>query len=91
MFPAAKLISRAAFEHGRGIMEVPTNEKQRDYARYAEECLKQVARAPDQRSRSLLREMAAEWLRLADRAETEDTAVAAVANGRSNGHPDTGS
>ena len=73
------------------MMEVPKNEKQRDYARYAEHCLKQVASSPDQNSRSLLREMAAEWLNLADRAETEDTVVAASANGRANGHTKAGS
>jgi hypothetical protein len=73
------------------MMEVPKNEKQRDYARYAEHCLKQVPSACDQKSRSLLREMAAEWLNLADQAATENTVVAASANGRANGHTEGGS
>jgi hypothetical protein len=67
------------------------NDKQRDYALYAEHCLNQVASAPDRKTRSLLREMAAEWLNLADQAETEETVVAATSNGRANGHTETGS
>ena len=38
----------------------------KDYARYAEHCLKLVAATTDQESRSVQREMAAEWRRLAD-------------------------
>jgi hypothetical protein len=53
------------------------NEKHRDYALYAEHCLNQVASAPDRKARRLLREMAAEWLNLAEQAETRDTVVAA--------------
>jgi hypothetical protein len=37
-----------------------------DYARYAEHCLEMVAKTTDQESRRIQREMAAEWLRLAD-------------------------
>ena len=72
-------------------MDVSKTEKQRDYALYSEYCLKQVASAPDQESQILLREMTAEWLNLADRAETEDTVVAASANGQANEHTETGS
>ena len=48
-------------------MTMPKNEKYKDYARYAERCLNMVATTTDQeKSRSIQREMAAEWLRLAD-------------------------
>jgi hypothetical protein len=43
---------------------VPNNYK--DYARYAEHCLNMVASTTDQELRRIQREMAAEWLRLAD-------------------------
>jgi hypothetical protein len=42
------------------------NDKYKDYARYAERCLNMVAATTDRESRSIQREMAAEWLRLAD-------------------------
>ena len=38
----------------------------KDYVRYAEHCLKMVPLAPDQEYRNVQREMAAEWLKLAD-------------------------
>ena len=47
-------------------MTMPKNDKYKDYARYAERCLNMVAATTDQESRSIQREMAAEWLRLAD-------------------------
>ena len=50
-------------------MLIPKNEKNdkhKEYARYAEHCLKLVPRIPDQVYRSIQREMAAEWLKLAD-------------------------
>jgi hypothetical protein len=50
-------------------MSIPKNEKNdkhKEYARYAEHCLKLVPRIPDQEYRSIQREMAAEWLKLAD-------------------------
>ncbi len=49
-------------------MAIPKNDKQqhREYARYAEHCLKMVPVAPDQEYRTLQREMAAEWLKLAE-------------------------
>lgn len=48
------------------IMAVPKNAKHKDYVRYAQHCLEMVALAKNQPARSLQREMAAEWLRLAD-------------------------
>jgi hypothetical protein len=47
-------------------MTVPNNDKLKDYTRYAERCLNMVAATTDPESRRLQREMAAEWLRLAD-------------------------
>jgi hypothetical protein len=47
-------------------MTMPKNDKYKDYARYAEHCLNMMAATTDQKSRSIEREMAAEWLRLAD-------------------------
>jgi hypothetical protein len=42
------------------------NKKHKDYARYAEDCLHIVTVAKDQDDRDIQREMAAEWLKLAD-------------------------
>ena len=47
-------------------MTIPKNDKHKEYTRYAEHCLKMVTLATDQESRAIQREMAAEWLRLAD-------------------------
>ena len=47
-------------------MTVPKNDKFKDYTRYAEHCLNMVAGTTDQELRCIQREMAAEWLRLAD-------------------------
>jgi hypothetical protein len=47
-------------------MAIPRNDKRKEYARYAAHCLNMVTAAKDQDSRSIQREMAAEWLRLAD-------------------------
>jgi hypothetical protein len=47
-------------------MSIPKNDKHKEYARYAEHCLKLVPGIPDQEYRSIQREMAAEWLKLAD-------------------------
>ena len=47
-------------------MAIPKNDKHKEYARYAAHCLNMVAAAKEQESRSIQREMAAEWLRLAD-------------------------
>jgi hypothetical protein len=43
-----------------------TNEKRKTYAHYAAHCLHMVTAAKDQDSRAIQREMAAEWLKLAD-------------------------
>ena len=47
-------------------MAVPKVDTFKDYTRYAEHCLNMVAATRNQESRSIQREMAAEWLRLAD-------------------------
>ena len=47
-------------------MAVLKNDKHKDYVRYAEHCLKMVPQALDQEDRNVQREMAAEWLQLAD-------------------------
>jgi hypothetical protein len=47
-------------------MTMPKNDKFKDCTRYAEHCLNMVASTGDQESRCIQREMAAEWLRLAD-------------------------
>jgi hypothetical protein len=59
-----KFTSKWALE--RGIMSAPKNDKQAEYARYAAHCLDMVTLAKDRESRAIQREMAAEWLRLAD-------------------------
>jgi hypothetical protein len=45
---------------------IPKSDKHKEYARYAAHCLTMVTAAKDQDSRVIQREMAAEWLRLAD-------------------------
>jgi hypothetical protein len=62
----ARQISRLMEWSGQAIMTVPKNDKFKDYARYAELCLNMVAATRDQELRCIQREMAAEWLRLAD-------------------------
>jgi hypothetical protein len=47
-------------------MPIPKNDKHKDYARYAAHCLDMVTTTKDQEARSINREMAAEWLKLAD-------------------------
>jgi hypothetical protein len=44
----------------------PKNDKHKEYVGYAEHCLQMVTVAKDQDSRSIQREMAAEWIRLAE-------------------------
>jgi hypothetical protein len=48
------------------IVAIPKNGRHKEYVRYAAHCLEIVPRVPDQEYRSLQREMAAEWLKLAD-------------------------
>ena len=47
-------------------MAAPNNVKVKEYAHYAEHCLQMVPVAPTQEYRAIQREMAAEWLKLAD-------------------------
>ena len=47
-------------------MTIPKNGKHKEYALYAEHCLAMAEIATDQKSRIIQREMAAEWLILAD-------------------------
>ena len=47
-------------------MAIPNNDKSKEYARYALYCLNMVAAVADQESRGIQREMAAEWLKLAE-------------------------
>jgi hypothetical protein len=49
-----------------GKMTGSKNEKRKVYAHYAAHCLHMVTVAKDQDSRAIQREMAAEWLKLAD-------------------------
>jgi hypothetical protein len=47
-------------------MATPKKDKHKEYARYASHCLDMVTVATDQEARAIQREMAAEWLKLAD-------------------------
>jgi hypothetical protein len=47
-------------------MAVSKNDKHKEYARYATHCLNMVASTKNHESRCINREMAAEWLKLAD-------------------------
>ena len=51
---------------GGGIMAKPQNDTHKDYVRYAAHCLEMMGATKDQEARSINREMAAEWLKLAD-------------------------
>jgi hypothetical protein len=44
----------------------PKSDKREDYARYAAYCMKLVAATTDQEAKAIRREMAAEWLKLAE-------------------------
>lgn len=48
------------------IMAIPKIDKHKQYARYAAYCLNLTASMKDQDSRGINREMAAEWMKLAD-------------------------
>jgi hypothetical protein len=48
------------------IMAILNKDKHKEYARFAAHCLEMVAVTSDQESRSIQREMAAEWQTLAD-------------------------
>jgi hypothetical protein len=47
-------------------MAIPKGEKHKQYARYAAHCLDMVTITKDRDLRTVQREMAAEWMRLAD-------------------------
>jgi hypothetical protein len=47
-------------------MAIPKSDKRKQYAHYAAHCLYLVTSATDPDSRTIQREMAAEWLKLAD-------------------------
>ena len=47
-------------------MKTPKSDKHKEYAHYAEYCLQMMPVAPNQEYRAIQREMAAEWIRLAD-------------------------
>ena len=47
-------------------MAVPKKSKHKDYARYAAHCLGLSPALTDREDRAINREMAAEWLKLAD-------------------------
>jgi hypothetical protein len=47
-------------------MAILKNDKHKEYTRFATHCLEMVTITRDQESRSIQREMAAEWLKLAD-------------------------
>ena len=49
-------------------MAVRNNNKSEEYRRYARQCLESVRIATSQNARIIQREMAAEWLKLADLA-----------------------
>jgi hypothetical protein len=47
-------------------MAISKNDKHKEYARYAVHCLDTVPKIPDREYRAIQREMAAEWIKLAD-------------------------
>jgi hypothetical protein len=50
----------------RVTMTQLTNDKHKEYVRYADYCLNMIGTKQDQEAHSINREMAAEWLKLAD-------------------------
>jgi hypothetical protein len=50
----------------RGIMAVPKDNRHKDYSRYAAHCLGLTHALTDREDRAINREMAAEWLKLAE-------------------------
>jgi hypothetical protein len=48
------------------VVAIPKNDKHKEYTRYAEHCLYLVSTIKAQEDRAINREMAAEWLKLAD-------------------------
>lgn len=54
-------------------MAIPKSDKRKQYAHYAAHCLYLVTSAADPDSRTIQREMAAEWLKLADSVRRPST------------------
>jgi hypothetical protein len=50
-------------------MRVPAVDQREKYVEYTEHCLKLAKQATDLEARAILREMAAEWLKLAETAK----------------------
>jgi hypothetical protein len=57
------------------IMVDPKNNKYKDYVRYATHCLEHVPVLADQDDRAISREMAAEWLKLAEAIVEQSTPI----------------
>jgi hypothetical protein len=47
-------------------MAILKHDKHKEYSRHAAQCLNMITAAKDQDARAIQREMAAEWLKLAD-------------------------
>jgi hypothetical protein len=56
-------------DRARSSMSIPTIEKHKEYVGYTEHCVKLARQTNDRKSRKILREMAAEWLRLVAAAD----------------------
>jgi hypothetical protein len=65
-------------------MAVRKNDKYEEYTQYAEHCVKMVMVSTDRKSRIIQREMAAEWIRLADAVSSNGR------SGQSNGKSEHG-
>jgi hypothetical protein len=66
-----RLFCRAAPKTGHNnasgeIVAIPKNGRHKEYVSYAARCLQMVPPVADQKYRAIQREMAAEWLKLAD-------------------------
>ena len=56
------------------VMAILNKDKHKEYARFAAHCLDMVASTRDQKIRRIQREMAAEWMKLADAVKKGATA-----------------
>jgi hypothetical protein len=54
---------------GKRVEAIPTANKYKEYVLYAEHCLAMAKVAPSKEARIIQREMAAEWLKLAEQTE----------------------
>jgi hypothetical protein len=73
--------ARAALILPREIMAISKNDKHKEYIQYAEHCVKMASIAPDRESRVIHREMAAEWMKLADAVPSNSRS--GLSNGKS--------